>query len=72
MYIIIEIQSNGENVSTLVTVKETRNDAESVYHSVLAAAAISSVEKHSAVLLTSEGKHIMSQVYYHTNEGATE
>ena len=67
MYIIIEIQTNNGTVSILpAVIKETRNEAESVYHSILAAAAISGLDCHSAVLLTNEGQLIMSQCY--TNE----
>ena len=43
----------------------TRLKAESKYHEVLAAAAISELQSHSATLLTADGRSIMSQCYKH-------
>lgn len=42
-----------------------RLKAESKYHEVLAAAAISQLPSHSATLLTSDGRAIMNQCYRH-------
>lgn len=65
-HIVIELQTNEDGtVGTLVTAHETRNAAESAYHSVLAAAAISALPQHAAVLLTSEGTLIDSRCYEH-------
>ena len=65
-YIIIEIQKDAEgNVTYLVNKNDTRNGAESTYHQILAAAAISSVYQHTAVLLTDTGMEIMHQCYVH-------
>lgn len=61
MYFIIEIQ-NGAH---LITTKETINEAESEYHRVLAAAAISDVETHACTVLNGEGQQILSQCYKH-------
>ena len=56
MYYIIEIQQYVDgSFGHLVHYKETRNEAESKYHEVLAAAAVSKIPKHSAVLITDEG-----------------
>lgn len=68
-YIIMEIQkdTNG-NVSYIVNKNTTRNGAESVYHQILAAAAISNVYQHSAVLLTDTGVEVMHQSYTHEIE----
>ena len=65
MFLVIEIQNN---TVLPVTVKETQAEAESTYHSILAAAAISSVETHTAVLINNEGRMIMSQCYKHEVE----
>ena len=55
-YLVLEIQTNADGtVGNLVTAYDTRNEAESAYHTVLAAAALSSIPCHAAVLLTSEG-----------------
>ena len=63
-YIVMEIQNSG-SVATLVTQHDTKNDAEAKFHAVLAAAAISSVPVHSAVLLTDEGVWLRSECYKH-------
>ena len=65
VYIVIEIQSDGSNASTLVTAYEDRNAAENKYHTVLAAAAVSAVPKHSAVMLTDDGTRVKGETYYH-------
>lgn len=43
MYIVIELQKNGDQVANIVTAHETENDAYSKYHTILAAAAKSTV-----------------------------
>ena len=62
MYVVVEIQNN---VVLPVHVLETRAQAESTYHSILASAAISKVPVHTAVLMTNEGFTIASQCYKH-------
>ena len=42
-----------------------RLKAESKYHEVLSAAAISQLPSHSATLLTSDGRAVMNQCYRH-------
>ena len=44
---------------------KARLKAESKYHEVLAAAAVSELPQHSATLLTSDGRAVMNQVYRH-------
>lgn len=44
---------------------KARLKAESKYHEVLAAAAISELPQHSATLLASDGRAIMNQCYRH-------
>ena len=65
MYIVMEIQK-GNTASTIVNSYETLNEAENKYHTILAYAAISSVLKHSAVLLTEEGDYIKHECFEHT------
>ena len=72
-YYIIEIQQNaagefGHIVHWAYDTDPTkaRLKAESKYHEVLAAAAISELPQHSASLLTSDGRCIMNQCYRHT------
>ena len=64
MYIVIEIQTSN-TVATLVSSYEDRNQAESKYHQILTAAALSNVPKHSAVLMNDEGRTIKSETYIH-------
>jgi hypothetical protein len=69
---IIEVQKNangefGHNVFYVWDEDQTkaRLKAESKYHEVLAAAAISEVAEHAAILFTSEGFPLMHQCYKH-------
>ena len=51
---------------------QARLKAESKYHQVLAAAAVSELPQHSATLLTSDGRAIMNQCYKHVIEPTPE
>lgn len=65
-YIVFEIQDQGEGaVSTVTNVYTDQAQAENKYHTVLAAAASSSVKNHSCVMLQSDGKFIKSETYEH-------
>jgi protein-L-isoaspartate O-methyltransferase len=65
-YIVIEIQTATDGtVGNIVTAHETRSEAESKYHSVLAAAAVSAMPQHAAALLASDGTLIDSRCYEH-------
>lgn len=66
-YIVIEAQTNSEGTTALLTsVHATQNEAESKYHLVLAAAAVSGLKHHSATLLDETGYSIRCQCYEHT------
>ena len=72
-YYIIEIQqyNSGDYGHTVHFAYDedaatARLKAESKYHEVLAAAAISNLQSHSATLLTADGRAIMNQCYKHT------
>ena len=66
MYIILETQTNANGtVGTLINSYEDRNAAESKYHQVLSAAAISQLPRHCAFMLTDEGYTIKSEFYVH-------
>ncbi len=64
MYIVLEIQ----DTAVLVNSYDTRNEAENKYHTILAYAAISTVEKHSAVMITNDGTFIKSESFEHEVE----
>lgn len=69
MYIVFEIQTNGNRASVLDPVcKSDLNEAMSEYHRILSYAAISSVEKHAAVVLTETGAKVVGEYYEHTAE----
>lgn len=71
-YYIIEIQQydNGEyghivHYAYDEDASKARLKAESKYHEVLSAAAISELQSHAATLLTADGRVIMNQCYKH-------
>ena len=68
MYIVIEIQKTGDNLSTLVTTHNTQNEAESKFYTILSYAAVSKVPLHAASLLSEDGRCFRSEVYEHPVE----
>lgn len=73
MFIVLEIQKSSDEpggVATLIHAYADKNSAESAYHGVLAAAAISSVPVHSAVLLTDDGRWLRTESYTHVQQPA--
>lgn len=67
-YIVIEIQKSLDGaISTLVWSYDNQNEADSKYYTVLSAAAISSVPKHSATLLHEDGYVIRYETYDHSD-----
>lgn len=69
MYLVIELQKNGDSVPNIVTAYNTLQEAYSKYHTVLAAAAISAVPAHTAVLMTDKGGLIAKETFEHDEEG---
>lgn len=65
MFIVVELQTNNGVTSNIVTAYATRNAAESAYHSILAAAAVSNVEVHAAIVMSEEGYPLMHMAYRH-------
>lgn len=65
-YIVIELQTNADGtVGNLVHSYTNQLEAESKYHQVLAAAAVSALPIHAAVLITSDGTYLESKEYRH-------
>ena len=63
-YCVIELQKNAEGVLTpLVSVHDTKEEAESKYHTILAYAAVSNLPVHSAVVLDENGCPVMYKSY---------
>ena len=67
-YIVIEAQTTEDTTATIVNTYTDRAKAESKFHSILAAAADSSVEKHGAVLMTEECITLRNECYTHVEE----
>lgn len=66
MFIVIELQKNENGtVANIVTEHSTQSEAESKYHNILSAAAVSKVPVHSAVIVSEEGFPLMHQCYKH-------
>lgn len=65
-YLVIELQTDAEgHVGNIITAHDTKLEAEAKYHTALAAAAVSSVVKHGAVLLTNTGTLVHSDCFTH-------
>lgn len=65
MFIVTEIQTVSGRTATITTAFATLNEADNKYHSVLAAAAVSDVEIHAAIMYTNSGSCIKSECYRH-------
>ena len=67
MFIILEIQKSNSGAVAIVPPASysDRNQAEEKYHQSLAAAAVSSVDVHSVVMLSDTGDRIKGETYYH-------
>lgn len=68
-YLVIEIQTNADGtVGNLVYSYDDRNQAESKYHAVLSAAAISALPMHTCDLIQADGVLLARQCYVHEQE----
>lgn len=68
-YIVIELQTSADGtVGNIVTAHDTQSQAESKWHTVLAAAAISQLPAHACVLMDNEGMPLDYRCYYHESE----
>ena len=73
MFIVIELQKSANGtVSHLLTTHATQAEAESKFHTVLAAAAVSNLPSHSATLLTDNGYALRREFYEHAQEEPAE
>ena len=69
MYIVIEIQTNPNGtVGNIVTAYATKDLAFQKFHTILAAAAVSSLPVHAAVILDNKGLQIAAQYFEHVGE----
>lgn len=68
MYIVIELQTTQGQTANIVTQKETKDEAMSAYHMILASAAVSSVEYHTAVVMDEHGRYLARECYEHLRQ----
>ena len=69
MYYILEIQTNADETSGILTYSETdKNRALSKYHELLMYAAISNVYIHTVMIVTSEGRVVSVDSFKHTTK----
>ena len=68
-YVAIESVTKQDGTYTVSTYKkETRDEAEKAYHSILSVAATSNNLIHAATILNPEGKALKSECYKHEPE----
>ena len=69
MYIVIEIQTNPNGtVGNIVNAFATKDASFQKFHTILAAAAVSSLPVHAAVILDNKGLQIAAQAFEHEVE----
>ena len=68
MFIVIELQTTGDQTTNIVTKLNTLAEAEAKYHTILSAAATSSVEAHGAIMVNDHCAPIKHECYIHTAE----
>lgn len=70
MYIIIEMQTNNGSTTVVTPIKSEaeENKALNKYYETLAAAAISSVEIHTVMLITEAGQVARCETFEHKTE----
>lgn len=72
-YIVIEIQKSLDGtIGTVIWTYDNQNEADSKYFTILSAAAISNVPKHSATLIHEDGYMIRYETYEHKQEEQAE
>ena len=70
MYIIQEMQTNGSQTALVPALTYIdKNQAESAYHTALAAAAISAVQVHTVLMFDEHGNTLKRDYYEHLSEG---
>jgi len=65
MYIVIELQTTNGQTANIVQTKDTKEEAMSAFHTIMAAAAISSVEYHACIVADRTGRVLARECYEH-------
>ena len=68
MFVVVEIQKDGAEAVPFISLYSDKEDAYSVYHTILAAASISQHDEHSAILISEEGSYMFHEKYTHESE----
>lgn len=68
MYIVIEMQTTNGTTATITNAYADKNTAYQKYHTILAAAAVSSVEIHTAIILSEHGYIEARESFEHREE----
>lgn len=68
MFIVIELQTVGGQTANTVQTKATKAEAMSAYHMILASAAVSDIEYHTAVVMDEQGRYLARECYEHLPE----
>ena len=63
MFIVIEMQTNGDKTGNFTFAFDNLADAYAKYYTILAAAAKSNVEVHTALILTETGGIVRSECF---------
>ena len=72
-YLVIELQTATDgSVANIVTAYDNRNEAESAYHAILSAAAVSTLPCHAAMIVTNDAHVIAGSRYTHGVEPVPE
>lgn len=65
MFAVIEIQKNKTTATPFISLFDSKEQAYSSYHTILAAAAISEIEEHSVILVSEEGNYMLHDKFIH-------
>ena len=67
-FIVLELQKSNGDVATIINKYDTLPIAQSAYHQILSAAAVSEVTYHTAVLMNDEGSTYYKETFAHLEE----
>lgn len=64
MFIVLEIQKDGENPTAVLTsIYDDDNVALNKFYTICAAAAVSEISRHGAIMMTVDGEILYQQMF---------
>lgn len=74
MFIVLEIQEPdyGEMPQVITYIRETKTEAMATYYSILSQAAVSTYYRHTAMVITTDGKYLACESYDHALDRSEE